>query len=66
MIHSRLNLTNCKVVTTTARRMSSNDPQRRNENEPLFLLRKISPNVLNRYWIRKVGEMIPRMVLICI
>ena len=45
LIHNRLNLTSCSVVITTASRRRTSDPQRRNENEPLFLLNNLSPGI---------------------
>jgi hypothetical protein len=43
LIQIRLNLTSCRVVTTTASRINTKDPHRRYENEAL--LRKLAPDV---------------------
>jgi hypothetical protein len=64
LIHKRLNLTSSNAVTTTESRMRTNDPQRRKENE-LLLLRNLSPDV-QMCRIRKVAEMIPRKVVLCV
>jgi hypothetical protein len=43
LIQSRLYLTSCKEVTTTASNNRINDPHRRNEKETLF--RNLSPDI---------------------
>jgi hypothetical protein len=46
-VHNLLNRTSCRVVKTTASRTRINDPQRRNENEPL--LRTMSPDIVYEF-----------------